>query len=560
MAETPTSFILRFRDLVTPEGQTIERHKVIADEHGHVWWGWWCKSGERPAVHTLAALHKAHPTGLPIFLADSGRNKLFRATCLKTQSSLDAPMPTPDSTKTPAYYNDQKYLAWHQLTEFEEITDAAVADELLRAQTYVCVNEFFETEPSPFTPFYGKRIYNVRELVQQNRTVWFTRAALATDPAHEIALLNADHTRPHHFAPTYFGSVERRAKHVLWVSDLHFSNDGQKHHAFPDSSDAQQRELWLALENALSKISTPVSALAGIIVSGDITWRADPDEFKKAVYFLERVCGKFGLDPRQIAICPGNHDVAFSSDPAAKGVPVAQAGATSRAAYSKFHSDLFYQTPNEFMSSGRRWLLGGALPVDVVTLNTSLLQQHPDKLGHEDLTLSSPFFQGQGFIGQQQLDDVVTNFGWDEGTLSPLRAYRVVVMHHHVLPVTYSESATIGANYSVVLDAERLMRWLVRYRVDVVLHGHQHQPFTATIARRQQMLDESEPHTFTVIGMGSTGVAAAHLGETKENTFGVLEFAANELLTTFHTLHPVNPSSERFRVSVPYRTGLGRGT
>jgi hypothetical protein len=46
MAEKPTSIILRFRDLVTPLGDTIRRHQEEVARGSHVCWGWWSKTGE----------------------------------------------------------------------------------------------------------------------------------------------------------------------------------------------------------------------------------------------------------------------------------------------------------------------------------------------------------------------------------------------------------------------------------------------------------------------------------------------------------------------------------
>ena len=39
--------ILRFRDLVTKENDTIKQHQEIIQQHGSVWWGWWKKGTEK---------------------------------------------------------------------------------------------------------------------------------------------------------------------------------------------------------------------------------------------------------------------------------------------------------------------------------------------------------------------------------------------------------------------------------------------------------------------------------------------------------------------------------
>lgn len=549
MSDEPTGLILRFRDLVTPEGETIRRHKVIADTNGFVWWGWWHKSGEQPAIRATRALNTHHSGGVPILLLDSGRSRLHRARCLEFRYDhvrFDR-IDSPDPAATPDYYSAQSYYGWYKLTDFEDVIDTD-AESVLRSLTYVQVDEFFAEESSPFRAFYGKRIYDIAELVQQNRTVWFTRDARTGDPSHRIELLNAEHSRPTHFGTQYYSRLAgRRSRRILWLSDLHFSMG--EHHAFPYEHDVNREPLWLALTKALR--DNDVHELAGVIISGDITWKADPEEFGKARDFMERLSREFTLDPRQLGVCPGNHDVAFSQDPASKDAPATVATSKARRSYEEFYNDLFYHPPNAFMSSGRRWLVGGALPVDVVLLNSSLLQQHPD-FEKTDLGRSTPVFQGQGFLGQAQLDDAAKEFAWDDAAFSRLRALRVVVLHHHIVPVTFSEAARAGANYSVVLDAERLTRWLVKHRVDVVLHGHQHQPFTTRLVRPARLEEDGVHHSFTVLGMGSSGVSLDHLGEEKRNTFALLEFGDDAISVEFWSIHPTNPSKRMYSLNVPY--------
>ena len=42
-----TTMVLRFRDLVTAPGDTIQEHYDVSQKEGFVWWGWWSKAGER---------------------------------------------------------------------------------------------------------------------------------------------------------------------------------------------------------------------------------------------------------------------------------------------------------------------------------------------------------------------------------------------------------------------------------------------------------------------------------------------------------------------------------
>lgn len=40
MARQVETIVLRFRDLVTEENETISKHKKIIEEKGYVWWAW----------------------------------------------------------------------------------------------------------------------------------------------------------------------------------------------------------------------------------------------------------------------------------------------------------------------------------------------------------------------------------------------------------------------------------------------------------------------------------------------------------------------------------------
>ena len=526
------TIVMRFRDLVTERGQTIERHKEISERGGDVWWGWWSKFGETVPDDAFRRLVNQNGNkAFNLYLLDSGQELLYRAVCTRIHwSPLHERIQTPNQDRTPDYYNKQSFLAWFHL---KDIAFEADAESILHNYSYLKVDEFFEDKQSRFMPFYGKQVSSRRELRQQDRTIWFLKTFEHGEPTHEILFQDAFSATPQHFPRDFFQTGHRD---VLWVSDLHFS---ETHHAFPLVGSKQVDKFNLAhkIESHLSEKG--VKGLAGIIVSGDTTWKADEKEFEMAVGFIRRLATWTPLRPEQIAVCPGNHDLKFSKDPADKAAPIEPVGEDSRAAYSRFYQQLFYLAPNEYLSSGRRLLIGRAVPLEVVCLNSSWLQQE------------AGMFQGHGFIGEQQLSDVETEMGWKTELTSP-RPYRIAVLHHHILPTTYRFAPERGYPYSVVLDAEALVRWLVKHRVDLVLHGHMHQPFCAKVSRP---LDVDNPsgdwHEFHLLGMGSSGVIAKDLGETKENTFGVLCFEAEGLSVSVYTIEPTNPSRLLWSVTLP---------
>jgi len=522
--------ILRFRDLVTAPGGTINQHKAISDAEGYVWWGWWNKSGERVATGTFEEfLQKINADGpLKVYLFDSGRSLIYSVDLLdiKWDPALN-PSRSPEEGKTPQYYRDETYKAWFKLTDFEEVGEATLND-----LTCVRVDEFFTDGESRYTAFYGKKIYSAVELRQQDRTIWFVRVSIAGDLSHYVSLLDAVSFSPEDFTQTY---RVHKARSLLWMSDLHFSVDAN--HRFPLQRTATQSPLWLATENALKSVDCHED-IAGALLSGDFAWKADAEEFVRARTCVSELASKLRLRDYDFLTCPGNHDVAFSATPASSGTEITNTTEVATEAYRSFYKNLFYKEPNGFMSAGRKILLGSGIPVEIVSLNTSLLQQYPNS------------FQGYGFVGQAQLDDAAEVMGWDPNKIEDLPV-RIVMMHHHLLPVTYREMPNPGWAYSVTLDSEAISRWLLKHRVKLLLHGHMHQPFVTKVERYvDSAAQRGATHSYWVLGIGSAGVSADHLGEVGVNMVGLLSFKRDGARFRTIKVHPVDPPQILWDVTI----------
>jgi hypothetical protein len=522
------TLILRFRDLVTRPGDTIAQHQAISEKSGEVWWGWWNKAGETVPDEAFRLVSRAAeaPEGLEALLLDSDRSQLFKARCREIRwNTQHSPLLSPGPS--PGYYKDRHCLAWFH---FESISADPLPESVLRQFSYVEVSDFFETGESGYKAFYGKRIASARELLQQNRTIWFVRDAKPEDRVHEISLLDSHRVEPSDFPREHLISS---STDLLWVSDLHFSDDD--HHAFAAKSDHSGRTVWDSIEKSLRE--SGIENVGGVIVSGDLVWKAAPTEFEKARSFFDGARTWGNLKNYDFLVCPGNHDIAFSSDPADKDQPVTVAPVVARAAYERFYQDLYFKKPNQFLSCGRRFLLGGAIPVEMACLNSSLLEQEKN------------LFQGHGFVGDPQMDHAAHELGWVVPRKRP-RALRIVIVHHHLLPVTYRDVPLRQRQYSVTLDAEALTRWLLKHEVDIVLHGHQHQPFWTRVVRPIDIQETGAWRELVIVGLGSTGVEQSHLGEIRNNVFAVLSFGERDVRFRFFSVHPDTPSKLLFDFSV----------
>ena len=536
-----TTLILRFRDLITETGQTVDLHNAIsASSPGHVWWGWWNKLGEVVPDDVFRCLRvtAVDSSGLEVLLLDSGRDQVFRATCsdIHWNNNHDL-VGSPDPECTPEYYRPRKCLAWFRLGP---ITPAQ--EDTFRQFSYVDVAEFFKDHRSRYGAYANKVVCDADELRQQDRSVWFVRPFRSGDRTHQISLLSSFTLSPAHFPAQH---VSSKSCNLLWLSDLHFGPAG--HHGFQNTGSPARQSLAQVIADTAEKVE--VGDLAGVLVTGDLTWSASRAEYEAAEGFLKAICQRpTKLDNYRIVVCPGNHDLCFTSTPEDKTALLADQPVpeTARAEFGRFYERLFYLAPNEHLTSGRKFLLGQAMPVEIVSLNSSMLDQ---KAG---------WFQGMGFLGAEQLDDAATQMGWHRDDRAPTdarpRAFRIVMLHHHLMPVTFRELPKGGQNYSVVLDAESFAQWIVENEVDLVLHGHMHAPFCARVSRPPggRPADGVPWHTFHVLGLGSTGVAQQHRGEA-QNMFGVLSFSDARVVVRIINISPDGQTSTAWTTTVPVR-------
>lgn len=85
---------------------------------------------------------------------------------------------------------------------------------------------------------------------------------------------------------------------ILHLSDLHFSQ-------------LAQAEVWY---NQLAEDIKELECeeINALVLSGDLTQRADKVEFEAARQFLLRVSTEFKLSPGQVVVVPGNHDLSWT--------------------------------------------------------------------------------------------------------------------------------------------------------------------------------------------------------------------------------------------------------
>lgn len=501
--ETET-VILRFRDLVTADNETITAHKNIIQEFGYVWWGWWKKGNEKTPVMkfgALAALAKERP--IEMYLIDSGQELVYKAVCDDIQVRSFEKCDSPEKEKTPEYYRDQKYFVWFK---FEKIEPCEPKE--LKQLAYEECKELYIDKNTDYSKFNDKKIFSIRELTQQNRTVWFARRANETDLDNEIVLLNSAFVQPNDFSEKYY---QPAGDTVVWLSDLHFPDC-----VFEREKGKQHRTLAQHLTKVLDN-----AKIGGLLISGDITSCAKKEGFEWAKEMIQDIQSEKPLGPENILICPGNHDFKREETALLSGNQPEYIYNKKHNAedYSEFYHSIYNLNPNKYFAAGKKLLLPSGYLVEIAALNSVLLQQYPN-------------FEGHGYLSQEQLDFVAENMGWNSSNNE--KAIRIVMMHHHYLPTCYTETIDASKASSAVYDADRLMNWLAKYKVKLLLHGHKHKSFVSQVCypeNQSENINDENLWRITVVGMGGTGAKGV------ENKFATLQFESEKVIVQFYNLY-----------------------
>lgn len=161
--------VLRFRDLVTSEGDTINEHRSIIRSHGAAWWGWWMRPYEtlpRELFGQVLDQIDAEHTPSDAYLLNTGANKLYSCTIADIRVAAEgSTIASPEPAKTPLYYHQSRYPAWFHLTT---ITDLAFEDLVW----YYHSIPTLPSDRASLAGFVGTRVKDVRDLRTYDTTLW----------------------------------------------------------------------------------------------------------------------------------------------------------------------------------------------------------------------------------------------------------------------------------------------------------------------------------------------------------------------------------------------------
>jgi 3',5'-cyclic AMP phosphodiesterase CpdA len=266
---------------------------------------------------------------------------------------------------------------------------------------------------------------------------------------------------------------------LLHLSDLHFAAPEGRGHYW----NSEATELQLAAHDRRGLLGSLVRDLRQqnlvpelVVVTGDLLDRGSVAGVPMAVRFLEELCAGLGLPRRRMILVPGNHDVLRDAGPAGRYVLFDQI-------WRGFYGDEWPRFTSSTPDYHRVHLfdLSDELGVEVVGFNSCEALDPARK-------------QEYGSVGTAQRDRAEQLLEANRGR----SLFRIAAMHHHL----ESPEGTIRGDYSVMADAPLTLRWLMRQRFQLVLHGHQHVDWQVP---RQE---EQENWLMTITAAGSAGVAS----------------------------------------------------
>lgn len=308
---------------------------------------------------------------------------------------------------------------------------------------------------------------------------------------------------------------------ILHLSDLHFGPKTDPVELYqPLAQDLRDPEGELGF-----------SKLDYLVISGDLTQRAQPEEFERVHRFLELLFESFGLSPERCLIVPGNHDLSWEAEvyrwrPARK----VDEGALPRGSWRKegrgylVRDDTRYASRFESFARFYKERMQKDYPLAPENQGLAVLSERDriQLIGLKSAWEIDECFPERASIHGGALAralvaaDSQTAVAVNDGRLALGEdLLRIAVWHHP--PV---------GNDKIYGDA--FVERLCHANVCLCLHGHVHE-------ERADVVRYMDPRKLYVAGAGSFGAVAADRPESTPRLYSLLEIPPERDRVRVHT-------------------------
>jgi predicted phosphodiesterase len=524
----PLFHLFRYRNLLTDD--TLAAHRAVIGREGSCWWGWWQRPFEDSRLELWEALElelRGGPLEIGLFNSapdgDGGGvvHLAQLAEVVRPRGDHAAPA-VPKPELVPDYYRETPFSsAWMRLTNISP--DPLPAAKFFGKYSFARAPKLAGINADQRERFVDKKVLDADELRTMDTTIWELRKSKSGDREHRILTASTRVTSALDDRP-----IPLRSNKILHLSDLHFATvktnrDEHRWHLTNEGATTLQRQIVHALG------SKPDVGL--VIISGDLTYRAEADEFYEAFRFIHALLGTLGLGTEHLVMVPGNHDIAWTKKHVAwqPELPVSEAPEAATKQYRDFYERVFRHPAASHFAMARRFVCPTGICLEVGGLNTSALEQ------------GKSWLAGMGRVDDSAFGDVASTLGWLEGT--PSLALRVLALHHHVTPTEdVLPTAEFTRGFGMASDAKRTLRQAARSGVHLILHGHRHQPFLGAEQVYAELERTQSSWSLGKVGIVGAGSAGSTSVRNHDNYFNVFE------------VHPTRVDLDIFRCDSPEGT------
>ncbi len=288
---------------------------------------------------------------------------------------------------------------------------------------------------------------------------------------------------------------------VVHLSDLHVG-DNYKHRLTWSGGQLNPNEHSAAelLKDDLDSLGL-LKRVDALVISGDIVGNGNSTEFRRAQSVVEEIVQQVEVDLSKVMLIPGNHDIEWNPGPLASmsfGKPV------SRESFDDFLKLLGKSPSGEIF---------------VIEIESRSGKHRLRLIGLDSNRVESPEGAGIGFVSRESLAAGKKAVADGAGKSSILNW---AVLHHHVFPGTSASLVDAQRKaISITANAAEILGWATQLNIEVILHGHEHQP-CVTVARRWPVDVANVFSPIASIGAGSFGVKREYLGPFSRNHYYVI--------------------------------------
>lgn len=247
-------------------------------------------------------------------------------------------------------------------------------------------------------------------------------------------------------------------KQIAVVSDIHIGNGSRSKDLCPyDNDDLIESNF---IENFKNFVSDNLIHPDFLIIPGDITHTAQPNEFELASRVISEIGESLNVPPERIVFVPGNHDVDWS---VITNDPGDQTGFRHDQRYAPLRNENWiFET---IMQNGTRHILDNP-HFSIWELDDVLIVGYNSSWNNRPETIPN-----YGSISEEAIQELTQELSQIEELGTKLKIFLV---HHH--PIQYSEPFPDFPDFSIMQNSENLLRLLRDNRFDLFIHGHKHYP------------------------------------------------------------------------------------